>query len=76
MRTTLIISDKIVGEIKAIAAKQKQTFSKTVESLLRLGLGRAHPTKSKMKPLPAFRAGGALVDVADRNALYTAMEKK
>jgi hypothetical protein len=28
-----------------------------------------------LPPLPTFNMGGALVDIADRNALYDAMEQ-
>jgi len=27
-----------------------------------------------LQPLPSFKSGGALVDIADREALYRAME--
>lgn len=31
-------------------------------------------TVDPLPPLPSFQSGGALVDVADRDALYDAME--
>jgi hypothetical protein len=32
------------------------------------------PDRAKLRPLPTFRSGGSLVDIADREALYRAME--
>jgi hypothetical protein len=49
------------------------SMSKLVESALRLLL-RSHRKQDKVLPLPTFHSGGALLDVADRDALYHAME--
>ncbi|CAN5701784.1 hypothetical protein BH20VER1_BH20VER1_25190 [soil metagenome] len=52
-------------------------MSEMVEAALRLlfQANRQGP-KKKLAPLPAFRSGGHLVDISDRNALYDAMEGK
>ena len=55
------------------AARQGRTMSELVESALRLLL-RSHRKREKLIALPTFHSGGALVDIADRNALYQAME--
>jgi len=44
-----------------------------METALRLLL-RAPKQPGGLPPLPTFHSGGALVDVADRDALYRAME--
>jgi hypothetical protein len=44
-----------------------------VETALRLLL-HSQRKWEKIVALPSFRGGGALVDVADRDALYQAME--
>jgi hypothetical protein len=73
MKTTLNIDDTIMAELKREAARQGRTMSELVESALRLML-RAQRKRGKIPALPRFRSGGALVDVADREALYQAME--
>jgi hypothetical protein len=40
----------------------------------RYALLRSYRKQDKLVPLPTFHSGGALVDVADRDALYQAME--
>jgi hypothetical protein len=73
MKTTLNIDDKVMAELKREAARQGRTMSEMVESALRLLL-RTHRKREKIVALPTFRSGGALVDIADRDALYQAME--
>ena len=48
-------------------------MSELVESDLRLLL-KSEKTLQKISPLPTFKSGGHLVDIADRDALYQAME--
>jgi hypothetical protein len=73
MKTTLNIDDKVMLELKREAARQGRTMSEMVETALRLLL-RPRRTQVELPPLPTFRSGGTLVDVADRDALYQAME--
>jgi hypothetical protein len=73
MKTTLNIDDKVMLELKREAARQGRTMSELVETALRLLL-RAPRKKTELPPLPTFHSGGAFADVADRNALYEAME--
>ena len=73
MKTTLNIDDRVMLELKREAARQGRTMSEMVESALRLLL-RSQRKREKIAPLPTFRSGGALVDIADRDALYQAME--
>jgi hypothetical protein len=55
------------------AARQGRTMSELVESALRLLL-RSQRKQERLVPLPTFHSAGALVDIADREALYQAME--
>jgi Ribbon-helix-helix protein, copG family len=73
MKTTLNIDDTVMAELKREAARQGRTMSELVESALRLLL-RSQRKHEKLVPLPTFRSGGTLVDIADRDALYQAME--
>ena len=75
MKTTLNIDDTVMNRLRREAARQGKTMSELVEAALRLLLqpgGRK--SKPKLRPLPRFRSGGHLVDIADRDALYDAME--
>jgi len=73
MKTTLNIDDTVMAQLKREAARQRRTMSELVETALRMML-RNRKQKVEIAPLPTFRSGGALVDVADRDALYQAME--
>jgi Ribbon-helix-helix protein, copG family len=73
MKTTLNIDDKVMTDLKREAARQGRTMSELVETALRLLL-QSQRRRTKIKPLPTFHGGGELVDIADRNALYDAME--
>ena len=73
MKTTLNIDAAVMARLKREAARQQRTMSELVETALRL-LFRSGRKAAELEPLPSFRSGGALVDVADRAALYEAME--
>jgi hypothetical protein len=73
MKTTLNIDDNVMAELKREAARQGRTMSEMVETALRLLL-RSRPKRGGLEPLPTFRSGGLLVDIADREALYRAMD--
>jgi metal-responsive CopG/Arc/MetJ family transcriptional regulator len=73
MKTTLNIDDTVMAELKREAARQGRTMSEMVETALRLLL-RSKRKREKIGALPSFRSGGTLVDIADRDALYQAME--
>ena len=77
MKTTLNIDDTVMARLRRESARQGRTMSEMVEAALRLlfQANRQGP-KKKLAPLPAFRSGGHLVDISDRNALYNAMEGK
>jgi metal-responsive CopG/Arc/MetJ family transcriptional regulator len=73
MKTTLNIDDTVMAELKREAARQGRTMSEMVETALRLLL-RSQRKRETIAALPTFHSGGALVDIADRDALYQAME--
>jgi hypothetical protein len=74
MKTTLNIDDTVMAQLKREAARQGRTMSELVETALRT-LFRAQKQPAKLPPLPTFHSE-MLVDVADRNALYRAMEEE
>ena len=75
MKTTLNIDDTVMGRLRREAAQQGKTMSELVEAALRLLFqSGSRKSKPKLRPLPTFRSGGHLVDIADRDALYDVME--
>ncbi len=73
MKTTLNINDSVMANLRREAARRNCTLSELVETALRLLL-QQNPPMRELPPLPSFKSGGHLVDVADREALYHAME--
>ncbi len=75
MKTTLNIDDTVMARLKREAVRRGRTMSELVESALRL-LFRFQRERRDLPPLPTFRSGGHLVDIADREALNGAMEDR
>jgi len=77
VRTTINLPDGLAREAKARAAAERRTFTSLVEEGLRTVLlqgegQRPHPAA----PLPAFGdpAERPLIDLADREALWSALD--
>ena len=76
MKTTLIIPDPIFQDVKRRAGERGTTLSGLVTELLVIGLRtEAKPRRRRLPPLPVFKTGRAKVNIADRDALYDAMER-
>ena len=75
MKTTLNIDDTVMAQLKREAARQGRTMSELVETALR-SFFRSQKRAMELAPLPIFHGGPELVDIADRDALYRAMEEK
>lgn len=73
MKTTLNIDDTVMARLRAESARSGRTMSELVELALRQLLQARRPGVVA-EPLPAFHSGGALVDIADRDALYRVMD--
>jgi hypothetical protein len=73
MKTPLNIDGIVMAKLKREAARQGRRISEVVETALRLLL-RLQRTQDTIPALPRFRSGGTPVDIADRDALYHAME--
>jgi len=73
MKTTLNIDDSVMALLKQEAARRGCTMSELMESALR-ALLTAKEKSAPIPPLPSFKSGGAFVEIADRDALYQAME--
>jgi len=73
MKTTLNIDDAVMAALRREAARRGYTVSELVETALRL-LGQSPKKRRSLPELPTFKSGGALVDIANRESLYRAME--
>ncbi len=73
MKTTLNIDDTIMARLREEAARKGRTMSELVKTALRMYFSPQENSK-ELPPLPTFRSGGAMIEVADREALYQAME--
>ena len=62
----------VVAQVGDVASEEDNAAM--VETALRLFL-LAQREEVDVKPLPTFKSGGHVVDVADREALYRAMEE-
>ena len=73
MKTNLNIDASVMARLKHEAARQGRTMSELVEIALR-SFFLAQKKSDQLQPLPSFKSGGHLVEIADRDALYQAME--
>jgi len=77
MRTTINLPDALAAEAKSRAAAEGRTFTSLVEEGLRSVLTNDNPDRGdELEPLPAFGdpSGRLLVDPADRDALWAALD--
>ncbi len=74
MRTTLAIDDRILQRVRALAARQGRLLQDCVNELLELGLASQGRGREVAESLPTYHFGKPSVDVADRDALYDALD--
>jgi len=74
LKTTFVLDDRVVHRLRNEAARSGQTMSELVEAAIRRLLDD-RPAVKDLPGLPMFRGGGYLVDVSDREALYSTMEQ-
>lgn len=73
MKTTLVIADPLMQQLREKAARERRTISELVEEAIRNLLVHASNEKI-MRALPHYKMG-ARVDVANREELYRVMEE-
>ena len=79
MKTTLNIDDSVMRRLREEAARRGTTMSALVEAGLRrvlAGPSHAETSSAELPPLPSWSGGEELVDIANRDALYRAMEEE
>lgn len=76
MRTTLNLADALVSAAKERASSTGATLTSVVEEGLRLVLAQQETASPPTLELPTFGIEGEslLVDLADRDALWTALD--
>jgi hypothetical protein len=75
-RTTLIIDKHVLADLKELAAARGQTVFALADGFLREGIERARATEKPPSLPQSINMGRALVDVADRNALYDVFDRE
>ena len=76
MRTTVDIDDPILKDLKKIQQKEKKSLGRLISDLLAQALGNRKLARASAKPSSWIsKPMGARIDLADREALYAAMEK-
>jgi len=75
MRTTLILHERRLAEVKRIAADRGQTISAVVDEFLAEGIRRARAPKQAPVKLPSFNMGEPRVNINDRDQLYDFLEQ-
>ncbi len=74
-RTTLLLDEQRLIELKRLAAERRQTLSSLIDEFLRQGLERAvRPRSRKRVRLPVFNMGEPRVNISDRDQLYEVLD--
>ena len=75
-RTTLDIDTPLLEELKKLQRKQRRSLGKIVSQLLAeaLALQKTSPAMPKLRWVS--RPMGALVDLADKEAVYGALDRR
>jgi hypothetical protein len=77
MRTTVDIDEPILKDLKKIQKKEGKSLGRLISDLLAQALGNRKSTKASAKPTHWIsKAMGARIDLADREAVYAAMEQE
>ena len=74
MRTTLDIDDPILREVRAIHEKEGRSMGAIVSELLAEALAGRRPMRSRPSLRWTSRPMNALVDLADKEAVYAILD--
>ena len=74
-RTTLILDERRLVDLKRLAAEQRRTVSALVDEFLAEGIRRSRAPKKRLPHLPVFDMGEARVNIDDRDQLWDLMER-
>jgi hypothetical protein len=74
MRTTINIGDRILREIKAIQKREGRSMGVVISELLADALARRRSSRSRPPFRWTSRPMKALIDLADKEAVYAALD--
>ncbi len=76
MRTTIDIDEPILNEVRSVQKREGKSLGRVVSDLLAVGLAelRSGAAPASKRLTWVSREMGARVDLADREALYDAMD--
>jgi len=74
-RTTLMLDDGRLAELKSLAAERGKALSELVDEFLADGIRRARNPRRRIARLPVFGMGEPRVDIADRDQLGNFIER-
>lgn len=76
VRTTLNIDASVVKRLREEAARRETTMSALVEAGARRLLGDVQPPDAPpLRPLPTWKGGPYLVDIANRDEMHRAFDE-
>jgi hypothetical protein len=77
MRTTVDIDDPVLKDLKKLQKKEGKSLGRLISDLLAQAIGARKSAKTPARSMRWISKDmGARVDVADPEAVYSAMEKK
>ncbi len=77
MRTTVDIDEPVLKDLKKIQQKDGRSLGRLISDLLAQALGERKSAKAPIRaPQWISKTMGARIDLADREALYAAMEQE
>jgi hypothetical protein len=77
MRTTVDIDDPVLKDLKKIQQKEGKSLGRLISDLLAQALGERRSAKAPTRPAKWIsKSMVARIDLADREALYAAMEQE
>lgn len=77
MRTTVDINDPVLNDLKKLQKKEGKSLGRLISDLLAQAIGDRKSAKAHRRPIQWISKDmGARVDVADTEAVYSAMEKE
>ena len=74
MKTTLVLDDALVEQVRQRARERGVSMSSIVEEAIVRMLTEKATSDQPPLELPSFNSGGYLVDITDRNAMYDALD--
>lgn len=76
MRTTVDIDDPVLNDLKKLQKKEGKSLGRLISDLLAQAIGDRKSAKAHRRSIQWIsKEMGARVDVADTEAVYSAMEK-